>query len=303
MIKNKLELGNFDLAGPIMLKEKIGKDGAITTRIYQRKDIQSTENLITRMKNTVKYSIEDFFIENKTFQPILRLIGLKKINRPDFSAIENPNKLFENLKSGKKDAFNDINSIVNLKKFLNFNNIDITNINKSIIDGFEDKKFIQCFSEEYVNTRVIETSLAVFLYLNETNGYFYELNDPSLEISFKEIILFIKTWPEEQPTDHEKKQFFRDKLINAYENIVFKWMSDRVIKEELLDLCKGSEEIVKKLKHAFSNSESISRDEKREALDSAKNYLEENEQIIPFGLKQWASTVKLLADTSIIKHG
>ena len=31
MIKNKIELGNFDRAGPIMLKEKIGKDGAITT--------------------------------------------------------------------------------------------------------------------------------------------------------------------------------------------------------------------------------------------------------------------------------
>jgi hypothetical protein len=174
MTKNKIELGNFDRAGPIVLKEKIGKDGAITTRIYQRKDIQSTENLITRMKNTVKYSIEDFFIENKIFQPILRLIGLKKINKPDFSAIKNPNELFENLKSGKKDVFNDINSIVNLKKILNSNNIDIKNINKSIIDGFEDKKFIECFLAEYKETKEItndlKISLEIFFELHEKNG-------------------------------------------------------------------------------------------------------------------------------------
>jgi hypothetical protein len=84
------------------------------------------------------------------------------------------------------------------------------------------------------------------------------LSDPSLEISFEKIISFIDTLPEEQPTDLEKKQFFRNKLISVYENIVFKWMSDEEIKEELLSFCKGSEQIVKKLNHAFSNSESIS---------------------------------------------
>jgi len=304
MIKNKIELGNFDRAGPIMLKEKIGKDGAITTRIYQRKDIQSIENLSTRIKNTVKYNIEDFFIEHKKFQPILWLIGLKKINKTDFGEIKNSSELFKNLKSEKIDAFNDIDSILNLNKFLNSNNIDSKNINQLLIDGYENKEFIEYLSSEHKKMATdvkINSALKVFSEDYKTRNL-YEAEDDSLELYYEELSSFIKGWPEDQPDEIVKKQFFKDKLFSVYENIAFKWMTGVKIKGQLLEACKGSDEIAKELDRVFSNSESISRDEKREALKSAEEYLLKNKLEVPFGLKCWASALLLSAGVSIISY-
>jgi hypothetical protein len=304
MIKNKIELGNFDRAGPIILKEKIGEDGAITTRIYQRKDIQSIENLITRIKNTVKYSIEDFFIEYKKFQPILRLIGLKKINKPDFGAIKNSSELFKNLKSGKIDAFTDIDSILNLNKFLNSNNIDSKSINQLLIDRCENKEFIKYLSNEHKEMATdIQINLALeFFSGNHETKNLYEKEDNSLELYYEELTSFINKWPEDQLDEIVKKQFFKDKLFSVYENMAFKWMTGVKTKGQLLEACKGSNEIAKELNRVFSNSESISRDEKREALKSAEEYLLKNKLEVPFGLKCWASSLLLSADVSIIRY-
>ena len=303
MIKNKIELGNFDRAGPIMLKEKIGKDGAITTRIYQRKDIQSIENLSTRIKNTVKYSIEDFFIKHKKFQPILGLIGLKKINKPDFGTIQNSSELFKNLKSRKIYSFNDIDSILNLIKFLNSNNIDSKNINQLLIDGYENKEFIEYLSSKHkkmVTDMKINSALNVFSEDYKT-GNLYEREDDSLEFYYEELSSFINGWPEDQPDEIVKKQFFKDKLFSVYENMAFKWMTGVKTKERLLEACKGSDEIAKELDRVFSNSESISRDEKREALKSAAGYLQKNNLEVPFVLKCWTYALRLSADVSIIR--
>jgi hypothetical protein len=299
MIKNKIELGNFDRAGPIMLKEKIGKDGAITTRIYQRKDIQSIENLSTRIKNAVKYSIEDFFIKHKKFQPILGLIGLKKINKPDFGAIQDSIELFKKLKSEKIDAFNDIDSILNLNEFLNSNNIDSKNINQLLIDGYENKEFIEYLSSEDKN---MEIKLALNFFSNDyETSNLYERKDESLEFYYEELSSFINGWPEDQPDEIVKKQFFKDKLFSVYENMAFKWMTGVKTKEQLLEACKGSDEIAKELDRVFSNSESISRDEKREALKSAAGYLQKNNLEVPFVLKCWTYALRLSADVSIIR--
>jgi hypothetical protein len=300
MIKNKIELGNFDRAGPIMLKEKIGKDGAITTRIYQRKDIQSIENLSTRIKNAVKYSIEDFFIKHKKFQPILGLIGLKKINKPDFGAIQDSIELFKKLKSEKIDAFNDIDSILNLNEFLNSNNIDSKNINQLLIDGYENKEFIEYLSSEDKN---MEIKLALNFFSNDyETSNLYERKDESLEFYYEELSSFINGWPEDQPDEIVKKQFFKDKLFSVYENMAFKWMTGVKTKERLLEACKGSDEIAKELDRVFSNSESISRDEKREALKSAAGYLQKNNLEVPFVLKCRTFALGLSADVSIISY-
>jgi hypothetical protein len=225
---------------------------------------------------------------------------LKKINKPDFGAIQNSSELFKNLKSRKIDSFNDIDSILNLIKFLNSNNIDSKNINQLLIDGYENKEFIEYLSSEDKN---MEIKLALNFFSNDyETSNLYERKDESLEFYYEELSSFINGWPEDQPDEIVKKQFFKDKLFSVYENIAFKWMTGVKTKEQLLEACKGSDEIAKELDRVFSNSESISRDEKREALKSAAGYLQKNKLEVPFGLKCWASALLLSADVSIISY-
>ena len=149
----------------------------------------------------------------------------------------------------------------------------------------------------------MEIKLALNFFSNDyETSNLYERKDESLEFYYEELSSFINGWPEDQPDEIVKKQFFKDKLFSVYENIAFKWMTGVKTKEQLLEACKGSDEIAKELDRVFSNSESISRDEKREALKSAAGYLQKNKLEVPFGLKCWASALLLSADVSIISY-
>ena len=150
------------------------------------------------------------------------------------------------------------------------------------------------------------TDMGIKLALNFfSNDYetsnLYEREDDSLELYYEELSSFINGWPEDQPDEIVKKQFFKDKLFSVYENMAFKWMTGVKTKEQLLEACKGSDEIAKELDRVFSNSESISRDEKREALKSAAGYLQKNNLEVPFVLKCRTFALGLSADVSIIR--
>ena len=101
---NRVEFGNLNRGEdtPILIKEKISADGAPSVRIYQRKDVNSIENLTDRIKTTIKYGIEDFFIEHKKFQPLLEKIGFTKINQLKTDEIENPSNLLQAIKFGAR---------------------------------------------------------------------------------------------------------------------------------------------------------------------------------------------------------
>jgi hypothetical protein len=119
-MKARIEFGSFnrDKNNPILLKEKIGPDGSSSVRIYQRKDIESIINFKDKIKTIVKYSVEDFFIHHKNFQPLLEKIGLNKIHELDTSKVENPYDLLQSIKSDARIGFIDKTKEDELKNLL-----------------------------------------------------------------------------------------------------------------------------------------------------------------------------------------
>jgi hypothetical protein len=101
---NRVEFGNLNRGAdtPILIKEKIGADGEPSVRIYQRKDVNSIKNMTDRIKTTIKYGVEDFFIEHKKFQPLLEKIGFTKINQLKTDEIKNPSNLLQAIKFGAR---------------------------------------------------------------------------------------------------------------------------------------------------------------------------------------------------------
>ena len=83
MIIKKIELGSFnrDEDNPIMLKEKIERDGSSSLRIYQRKDIDSITSFKDKVKTMMKYGIEDFCMKHEILRPLLQNIGINRIER------------------------------------------------------------------------------------------------------------------------------------------------------------------------------------------------------------------------------
>jgi hypothetical protein len=45
---------------PILIKEKISENGEIKTIIYQRKNIESIDGLVKKIKTRIRYAAEDF---------------------------------------------------------------------------------------------------------------------------------------------------------------------------------------------------------------------------------------------------
>lgn len=101
---NRVEFGNLNRSenGQILIKEKIGADGNPSVRIYQRKDVNSIENFKDRIKTTVKYSVEDFFIAHKKLQPLLSKIGFTKVNYLQTDGIKDPINLLQSIKSSAR---------------------------------------------------------------------------------------------------------------------------------------------------------------------------------------------------------
>jgi hypothetical protein len=123
---NRVEFGSLNRSedSPILIKEKIGADGKPSVKIYQRKDIDSIENFKDRIKTMVKYSVEDFFIANKNFQPLLEKIGFNKINYLKTDNIENPSNFLQSIKSGARIGAVTKENEIKLKNILNDSGFD-----------------------------------------------------------------------------------------------------------------------------------------------------------------------------------
>jgi len=99
----KIELGSFSRNEkiPIMLKEKVERDGSSSVRIYQRKDIDSITSFKDKIKTRLKYGLEDFCMKHETFRPLLQSVGVKGINRLKPS---NPKSMQDLLQSIRSEA-------------------------------------------------------------------------------------------------------------------------------------------------------------------------------------------------------
>ena len=77
-----VRFGRFDRGTdqPILVKQKRGEGDSISTRIYQRKDLGSITNPITRMIKKLKYSFEDLCYDKAAVGKFFQLLGFPKIN-------------------------------------------------------------------------------------------------------------------------------------------------------------------------------------------------------------------------------
>lgn len=290
MIKNKTELGKFDRKNPIMLKEKIGKDGVITSRIYQRKDVAKIDNLSKKITTKIKYSVEDFFIEYKTFQKLLHGIGINRINILSSGEIKNPEDLFKSVKSGNLSKSYDRDEIANLTKIFKQNNIDVASLDAILIQNYNDDVFFEELSRiisEYADEDILHSLSNLKAHYNE-NEDINERSIPLLEAYFEKITSVLNTPSKKETESCVKNEFLKKKLKSVFEDIVFKNMSDETTQRIIKNSCHKSKEMEKNVERAFSNHWLISKGSKQRALKSVQNYLQQNNIELPLGVARRA---------------
>jgi hypothetical protein len=290
MIKNKTELGNFDRGNPIMLKEKIGKDGVITSRIYQRKDVATIDNLSKKITTKIKYSVEDFFIEHKTFQKLLHGVGINRINILSSEGIENPEDLLKIAKSGDLSKSYDRNNIEDLTKVFRQNNIDVASLDAILIQNYNDDVFFKELDKIF-SEHADEDTQDSLSRLKRFHNKIYDINERSLnclEHDFEKITLGLDECSKKDPNFYVKNEFLKKKLNGVVEDIIFKQISDETTQRIIKNSCYKSKEMEKNVERAFSNHWMISKGSKQRALKSVQNYLQQNNIELPFGVARRA---------------
>jgi hypothetical protein len=98
----QIEFGNLSRGAnnPILIKEKTDENGNTILRIYQRKDLQSISNPFEKIKNTLKYTLEDFGREHKTAAKLLEKIGFGTVRVLATTGTEQAADLIETMRSG-----------------------------------------------------------------------------------------------------------------------------------------------------------------------------------------------------------
>ncbi len=174
-MNSKIEMGSFNRSpdSPILLKEKIEGDGSVSVRIYQRKDIDSITSLKDKIKTMVKYGIEDFFMANDKFRPLLKTIGIKRIEPLKINDHKEAQDLLQSIRSEARTGGVTQEKELKLKQILSENGIsenykiDFYEGKYTHEDFFSDlKKFI---SKENFSGKEIE-------YLDEINADFISKN-------------------------------------------------------------------------------------------------------------------------------
>ena len=122
----QIEFGSLSRGSnsPVLIKEKTDENGNTILRIYQRKDLQSISNPFERIKDAIKYSLEDFGREHKTAGQLLEKIGFGKVRELTTAAPEKTTGLIEAIRSGARTGFIDEKSKTEFENILHGNKIE-----------------------------------------------------------------------------------------------------------------------------------------------------------------------------------
>lgn len=148
-----VRFGRFDRGDgqPIFVKEKKGEDGSISTRIYQRKDLESITNPIAKAIKAIKYSFEDLCYEKKAVGKFFQLLGFPKINDRKTlvdASFEDNVKAFQAIETDARLGYAANNE--SRTKLFHFLDIDAPSNNLTTIvnpEKYEDKKFLSDLQE------------------------------------------------------------------------------------------------------------------------------------------------------------
>ncbi len=141
----QIEFGNLSRGtnNPILLKQKTDENGDTILRIYQRKDLQSISNPFEKIKNVLKYSLEDFGREHRTAAELLEKIGFGKVRVLVTTGTEEAADLIETMRSGVRTGFIDRDSIIKFNNILFQNGIKNYGDFKFYDGTYSDEKFKQ----------------------------------------------------------------------------------------------------------------------------------------------------------------
>jgi len=125
----QIEFGNLSRGAdnPILIKSKTDENGDTILRIYQRKNLQSISSPFEKIKNVLKYTLEDFGREHKTVAKLLEKIGFGKIREFETKAIKDKTdfaSLIEKIRLGTRTGLIDAQSAQYLEDLLHENKID-----------------------------------------------------------------------------------------------------------------------------------------------------------------------------------
>jgi hypothetical protein len=139
----QIEFGNLSRGAekPILIKEKTDENGDIILRIYQRKDIQSISSPFEKIKNTLKYTLEDFGREHKTAAKLLEKIGFGKVRVLATTGTEEAADLIETVRSGARTGLIDKKSKEKFDSLLHVNEITNYSSFKFNVGTYSDQNF------------------------------------------------------------------------------------------------------------------------------------------------------------------
>ena len=139
----QIEFGNLSRAAknPILIKEKTDENGDTILRIYQRKDLQSISNPFEKIKNVLKYSLEDFGREHKTAAKLLEKIGFGKVWALVTTGTEEAADLIETVRSGARTGLIDEKSKTKFDNLLSDNKITNYSGFKFNLGTYSDQNF------------------------------------------------------------------------------------------------------------------------------------------------------------------
>lgn len=175
----QIEFGNL-LRGadkPILIKEKTNENGEIVLRIYQRKDLQSISSPFERIKNRLKYSLEDFGREHKIAAKLLDKIGFGKVRVLQTKGTKDPANLLEKMRSGARTGLIDQKIEREFNNLLNENSIKYYSGFCFYEDNYSDQNFDDDLKYILSNANIcLEVTLSndIESLENDIHGKFFE---------------------------------------------------------------------------------------------------------------------------------
>ena len=271
----QIEFGNLSRGAnnPILIKEKTAENGDTILRIYQRKDIQSISSPFEKIKNVLRYSLEDFGREHKTAAKLLEKIGFGKIREFETKEIKNFTdfaSLIEKIRLGARTGLIDAQSAEYFFYLLRKNSIDDSTPLKFNEDAFSDE------------------DLALDLkYLTERA----EFPSPDLLDEFKFLKGLIDSADFDEPLKHPTRFNTQIDRINLIRDEVKKIFENHHIESQLL------EEFFKKIDRVLKEPILI-----KLGAENTKNWLlqyEEKSSKVPDNAENQDSTKR---ESSVIRN-
>ena len=296
----QIEFGNLSRAAnnPILIKEKTDENGDTILRIYQRKDLQSISNPFEKIKNLLKYSLEDFGREHKTAAKLLDKIGFGKVRELTTEAPEKTAGLIEKIRSGARTGLIDEKSKKEFDDILHDNKIEKYDGFNFYEDTYSDQNFKKDF--EYIAEKKVQTSLGLLELdlLGEFKSLKHFIDGTAFDEPLKNLDAFDSNIKKYGNLRKEVKTIFKNHNTERQLQKEFLNKLEKILHQPIL--FKLGAENTKKwlLQHEEKLIKAIDNTDDQDSINAQKNVI--NNINSAFSNHWWDSDEKKINDRSIL---